>query len=199
MSPASDFPSACAVIAAWWRMVEVCLPSRENCGAVTFSPSGAATLDADWDAWVSGLYVPVLKPSLCALQIAAASQSLNAMLRAEHDLAQALPESAVCASLAAGRCALLDFVPPRGARLLERMRQAAVDSDATGHLPAVFAARAHVFHLPSVQVAGAYLLAECVLGAGDAGTALPDARVAAMVRRGLAGCSSVPAPLVAAA
>lgn len=180
-------------------MVEVCLPSHDACGAVTFRPSGAATLDAEWDAWVTALYVPLLRPSLCTLQDAAASQPLNVLLRADRDLGHALTESAARGSLAAGRCALLDFVPPRGAKLLERLRQAAVDSDAVGHLPTVFAARAQVFHLPSVQVAGAYLLVECVLGAGDAGVILPAARAAAMIQRGLAGCSPVPAQLVAAA
>ncbi len=191
--PASD----AAVIAVWWRIVEVCLPSHETCGAATFCPGGGRNLDADWDEWIAGMFMPLLGPSLSALQDVATSQSLDRLLAADGDLGRSLSGRAARGSLLAGRAALLDFVPPRGAKLLERLRGAAAERREAGHMATVFAVRAHVFHLPGVQVAGAYLLAECVLGAAEARLTLPAGRVAAMMQRGLAASFADPVRFVA--
>lgn len=80
-----------------------------------------------------------------------------------------------------GRRALLDFQPPQGARLLERLRHAAGENAMAGQLATVFAVRAHVFHLPGVQVSMALLLAECVLGAGVVGVTLPAERASGLM------------------
>lgn len=185
-APASDG----SVIAAWWRIAEVCLPSYETCGAATFCPRCDGNLDAEWDDWVAGMFVPVLGPSLSALQDAAAAQSLDLLLAADGALGRSLSRCAASGSLMAGRAALLDFIPPRGAKLLERLRGVAAARAEAGHMATVFAVRAHVFHLPAVQVAGAFLLAECLLGAAAVNVALPAGRAAAMMHRGLAACSA---------
>ena len=168
--PTSD---PAAEIAAWWRLVGLCLPSHEVCGAVTFVPAGSETLDADWDRWVAEVFLPVLHPSLTALQSAAARQDVAAVLAEDAALGAELPADLSGASLAAGRHLLTAFQPPQGARLLERLSEAALIGPSTGHLATVFAARGQAFHLPFLQVAGALLLAECVLGADAAGVTLP--------------------------
>lgn len=179
-------------IAAGWRVAELCLPSHESAGAASFRPRGAETLDADWDAWVAEVFAPAITLSLISLREAAEAQSVGALLAADAGLGAGLPAAAAAGSLAAGRRALLDFVPPRGARLLERLREAAAANKAAGHMATVFAVRAHIFHLPSVQVSGALLLAECVLGAGSVGVTLPAARAAGMLRRATAAPACAP-------
>ncbi len=180
MSPAARFAAATAEITGWWRVVEMCLPAHEAGHAATFRPRGAETLDSDWDAWTATIFVPVLRPSLVSLQRAVAAQNLEALLAADAELGAALPETASRGSLLVGRRALLDFVPPRGAKLLERLRQNAEANDSAGHMATVFAVRTNVFHIPSVQASGALLLAECILGAG---VTLAAERVAGMLGR----------------
>ena len=184
-------PQEPADLAALWRMVELCVPSHEECGAATFLPRGAETLEADWQDWVATVYSPVLLPSLPGLQQSASGGAFNALLGGDAALGAALPVSAAGRSLAAGRRALLDFCPPQGAKLLERLREAAATNASAGHLATVFAARAHAFHLPSVQCGAAFLLAECVLGASAVGITLSADRTAELL--GTAGrCCAVP-------
>jgi hypothetical protein len=178
-----------ADLTALWRMVELCLPPHEECGAATFLPHGEETFDRDWQAWSAEIYGPVLRPALLAQQCAAAGASPAGMLREDEELGAALPEPAARRSLAAGRRVLLDFTPPQGAKLLERLREAAAVSDEAGHLVTVFAVRAHIFHLPAVQVAASFLLAECVLGATSAGLTLPARRTASLLHN---ACSTLP-------
>lgn len=181
-----------AEVAAWWRLVELCLPSHEECGALTFAPSGGETLEEEWALWVGGIFHPVLRPSLPVLQSAAAAQDAVGLLAAEAGLGAALPPPAARRSLSAGRHLLLSFRPPQGARLLERLRETASAREDSGHIAAVFAARGHAFHLPFVQVAGALLLAECVLGAAQAGTALPADRAVEFLRTAMDGPVAFP-------
>ena len=168
--PTSD---PAAEIAAWWRLVGLCLPSHEVCGAVTFAPAGPETLEADWDRWVAEVFLPALHPSLTALQSAAARQDVVAVLAEDAAIGAELPADLSGGSLAAGRHLLTAFQPPQGARLLERLSEAALVDSSAGHLATVFAARGQAFHLPFLQVVGALLLAECVLGADAAGVTLP--------------------------
>lgn len=182
-----------AEIAAWWRLVELCFPSHDGCGALTFAPSGAETLEADWERWVAGIFLPVLHPSLLALQSAAAAQDGVRLISEDASLGTALPQDAALRSLAAGRHLLLSFQPPQGARLLERLREAVAPGGGYGHLATVFAARGNVFHLPFVQVAGALLLAECVLGADAAGVTLPAGRTVALMQGAMDGAAAAPA------
>jgi len=188
--PAAD---SAAEIAAWWRLVELCLPSHEECGALTFAPSGAETLEADWQRWTTGVFLPVLHPALIALQNAAAAQDAIRLLAGDAALGAALPREAARRSLAAGRHLLLASAPPQGAKLLERVRDAVATHDETGHLATAFAVRGNVFHLPFVQVAGALLLAECVLGAAAAGVTLPAGRTIDMMQSALDSMAEVPA------
>ena len=182
-----------AEIAAWWRLVELCLPSHEECGALTFSPSGAETLEADWQRWTTGVFLPVLHPALIALQNAAAAQDSVRLLAGDAALGAALSYEAAQRSRAAGRHLLLAFAPPQGAKLLERVRDAVSTDDETGHLATAFAVRGNIFHLPFVQVAGALLLAECVLGAAAAGVTLPAGRTIGMMQSALDSMAAVPA------
>lgn len=168
-------------VASWWRMVELCLPCHEVCGAATFAPTGAGTLEEDWAKWVQETFVTVLCPALFDLQAVADEQSLPGLLGREAVLSEALSAPARSRSLACGRQALLGQTPPQGAKLLERLRDTAVTEDNCGHLATIFALRGRIFHLPFLQVAGAYLLAEAVLGAESAGITLPAERVAAML------------------
>ena len=96
--PASD---PAAEITAWWRLVALCLPSHEECGAITFVPAGGETLEADWDRWVAGVFLPVLHPSLAALQSAAARQDAVAVLAEDAALGAELPADVSGGSLAA--------------------------------------------------------------------------------------------------
>jgi hypothetical protein len=182
-----------AEIAAWWRLVELCLPSHEECGALTFAPSGPETLGADWDRWVADTFLPVLHPSLLALQDAAAAQDSARLMAEDAALGAALSAQPAARSLSAGRHLLLSFQPPQGAKLLERLRDALSTHSGAGHLATVFAARGHVFHLPFVQVAGALLLAECVLGADAAGVTLPAGRTIALMQGAMESMAAVPA------
>ncbi len=156
------------------------MPSHACSIPATFRPRGVETLDSDWDAWTEAIFVQALRPSLVVSQEASAAQNFQALLAADAALGAALPQASSSASLSAGRRVLLDFIPPRGAKLLERLRGAAEANDAAGHLATVFAVRANIFHIPSVQASGALLLAECILGAG---VALPAVRTAEMIRR----------------
>lgn len=194
--PDSIIPEEQANLAALWRMVELCLPAHDECGAVTFLPRGGETLEADWQSWLASVYAPVIAPSLPSLQDLAASAAFTALLGADASFGAALPEAAAQRSLAAGRRALLDFRPPQGAKLLDRLRETAASNNAAGHLATVFAARAHAFHLPAVQTAAALLLAECILGASAVGLTLSATRTAELL--GVAGRCASPAPQLAA-
>lgn len=185
-----------APLAALWRMVELCLPAHEECGAVTFLPRSGETLEADWQDWLASVYAPVLAPALPSLQHLAAEASFTALLGADASLGADLPEPAAQRSLAAGRRALLDYRPPQGAKLLDRLRETATANSAAGHLATVFAARAHAFHLPAVQTAAAMLLAECVLGANAVGVTLSARRTGELL--GAAGRCAAPAPQLVA-
>ncbi|MBE2180556.1 MAG: hypothetical protein IAE97_08805 [Chthoniobacterales bacterium] len=173
---------AAAEVAAWWRLVELCLPSHEACGAATFRPAGAETLGKDWEEWVREIFHPVLRPSLFSLQAAAAAQDVRTLAEVDGRLGFALPGPAAQGSLAAGRRVLFGCVPPQGSRMLERLRSIAGNDGTVGHMATVFSARAHVFHLPSVQMAGAMLLAECVLGAESVGVVLSASRTVEMLQ-----------------
>ena len=189
--PDPRVPEEQADLTALWRMAELCLPAHEECGAVTFLPRGGETLEVDWQDWLASVYEPILAPAMPPLQHLAATASFTALLGADASLGAALPESASQRSLAAGRRALLDFRPPQGARLLDRLRETAAANTEAGHLATVFAARAHAFHLPAVQVAASLLLAECVLGASAIGLTLSVNRMAGML--GAAGRRAAPA------
>jgi len=188
--PTSD---SAAEIAAWWRLVGLCLPSQEECGAITFVPVGSETLEVDWDRWVTEVFLPVLYPSLTALQSAAARQDLAAVLAEDAALGAGLPADLSDGSLTAGRHLLAAFRPPQGARLLERLSEAAVIERSVGHLVTVFAARGQAFHLPFLQVAGALLLAESVLGADAAGVTLPAPQTIRMLQSALDRMAALPA------
>ena len=192
MSRTHTTTGAAAAIAERWRLVELCLPCQRGCGQATFRPAGEETFDADWDAWLGRVFVPLLQPTMVALQACVAAQSFTALLGADAGLGAALgaPESA--GSLSAGRHALLSCAPPRGAKILERLRAAAAANSSAGHLATVFAVRGQVFHLPSVQLSGALLLAECILGATGAGLLLPADRVADFMAR--AAVNAAPPP-----
>lgn len=182
-----------AEIAAWWRLVELCLPSHDACGALTFAPSGPETLEADWERWVADTFLPVLHPSLLALQDAAAAQDCARLLAGDAALGAALSAVASARSLSAGRDLLVSFQSPQGARLLERLRDAVSANSEAGHLATVFAARGNIFHLPFVQVAGALLLAECVLGADAAGVTLPAGRTIDLMQGAMDSMAAIPA------
>lgn len=182
-----------AEIAGWWRLVELCLPSHEQCGAITFMPAGAESLEADWDRWVTGVFLPTLYPALTALQSAAARQDAACLLAEDAALGAALPAAAASGSLAAGRHLLVSFGPPQGAKLLEKLRETAAVDLCAGHLATAFAVRGQVFYLPFLQVAGALLLAECVLGADAAGVTLPAARTIGLLQGALDRLAALPA------
>ena len=188
--PASD-PTA--EITAWWRLVALCLPSHEECGAITFAPAGCETLEADWDRWVAGVFLPVLHPSLAALQSAAAWQDTVAVLAEDAALGADLPADLSGGSLAAGRHLLTAFQHPQGARLLERLSEAARVNPSVGNFATVFAARGQAFHLPFLQVAGAFILAECVLGADAAGVTLSAAQTTGLMQSALDRVAVLPA------
>lgn len=147
-------------------------------------------MEADWDEWVRSVFHPVLRPALFSLQAAAAAQDLPALVSVDRRLGAALSASAARGSLAAGRKVLFGCVPPQGARMLERLCAVAGSDEEAGHLASVFSVRGHVFHLPSVQSAGAMLLAECVLGAESLGMTLSASRTVAMLQ---GAAESVPA------
>lgn len=182
-----------AEIAAWWRLVELCLPSHEECGALTFTPAGAETLQADWEQWLTDTFLPAVHPSLAALQSAAATQDVARVLSGDAALGRSLSSAAARGSLAAGRHLLLSFQPPQAAKLLERLREAAAMDNQVGHAATVFAVRGRTFHLPFLQVAGALLLAECVLGADAAGVTLPAPRTACLLQSALDRMAALPA------
>ena len=182
-----------AEIAAWWRIVELCLPSHDECGAVTFAPSGEESLEAEWNRWLTGVFFPVLYPALTELQSAAAAQDVARVLSGDAALGRSLSSAAAWGSLVAGRHLLLSFQPPQAAKLLERLREAAAAEKSRGHLATVFAVRGQTFHLPFLQVAGALLLAECVLGADAAGVTLPAARTIGLLQSALDRMAAWPA------
>jgi hypothetical protein len=186
-------------VASWWRMAELCLPCHEVCGAATFAPSGVKSLDDEWRQWVEGMYVPVISPALLTLQKATEGPSLAALLDHDSALGAVLVEPARKRSLSCGREVLLGQTPPQGAKLLERLRETAQTKENCGHLATLFAVRGGVFHLPYLQLAGAYVLAEAVLGADSVGLTLPADRVAVMlgVARAAVTSGENPAHLVA--
>ena len=88
---------------------------------------------------------------------------------------------------------LTAFQHPQGARLLERLSEAARVNPSVGHFATVFAARGQAFHLPFLQVAGAFLLAECVLGADAAGVTLSAAQTTGLMQSALDRVAVLPA------
>jgi len=193
MPEAVPIADPAAEIASWWRLVELGLPSHEGCGALTFAPAGAETFRADWERWLDDLFVPVLHPALVALQSAAAAQDLARLVREDAALETALPEEAAGRSRTAGQHLILSHRPPQGAKLLERWRDRVSRGEVSGHLVTVFAARGEAFHLPFVQLCGALLLAECVLGADAVGVTLPAARTVELLQGALRRPVAVPA------
>ena len=177
-------------------MAELCLPSHEECGAITFRPRGQETLEEDWNGWLLGTRTQILRDAFLALHKHASEQSFASVLAADAALGAALPEFAAQASLAEGRRALLGFTPPRGAKLIERLREAAASNEAAGHLATVFAVRAQAFHIPAVQAETGLVLAECILGAGSVGLTLTAARSADLMAAAFA-VAPAPAQLVA--
>jgi|688.fasta_scaffold175301_3 hypothetical protein len=198
MSLPGESPASTSDLTALWRLVELCLPCHEVVGAATFQPAGAESLAADWERWVREIFGPVLRPSINVLQEAAARQDLPDLLRLDASLGAALPACAARESSAVGRRALLDFTPPQGAKLLERLRHAAAENPTAGQLATIFAVRAHVFHLPGVQVAQALLLAECILGSGSIGVTLPAPWVSELMELALRQLSAAPSLQVVA-
>lgn len=181
-----------AEIAAWWRLVELCLPTHDKCGALTFAPSGTETLEGDWERWVTDVFLPVLHPALLSLQIAAAAQDGVGLLSEDAALGAALTADAGQRSLLCGRHLLLACQPPQGAKFLERLRETALHRAEAGQLATIFAVRGQVFHLPFVQVAGALVLAECVLGTDAAGVTLPAARTIDLMQGAMDSVAAVP-------
>ncbi len=188
--PAAD---PAAEIASWWRLVELCFPTHEVSGALTFAPSGSETLEAEWSRWVADTFLPVLHPSLLAMQNAAAAQDSALLLAEDAALGAALPADAALRSLSAGRHLSLSVQPPQGAKILERWRDTVMLRSDAGHLATAFSVRGNIFHLPSVQVAGALLLAECVLGADASGVTLPAGRTTEMMQSAFDSIATVPA------
>lgn len=184
---------AAAQLAAWWSVVELCLPSHRDCRASTFRPAGAETLRTDWDVWLETIFRPSIEPALDSLAVAAGAGNSAGVLAADAALGRSLPAEERAASLRAGREVLLDYAPPQGARLLERLRAAARDDRESGHLATVFAARGQAFHLPAVQLRAAFLLAECVTGSAAAGVTLRTEAAVEMMQAALPGGSSRPA------
>ena len=164
-----------------WRIAELCLPSHEECGAVTFRPRGGETFGDDWSAWLDGTRAQILRDAFLALHRHASEQCFASLLAADAALGAALPEFAARASLIEGRRALLGFTPPRGAKIIERLREASACNEAAGHLATVFSARAQAFHIPAVQAEMALVLAECILGASSVGLTLPAVRTAELM------------------
>jgi hypothetical protein len=192
MQPVAN-EDAAGEISSWWRTVELCLPCHGECGAASFRPAGAETLDADWERWVGGVYLPVLRPALTGAQDAARTSDLRHLTAIDARTAAALSGEASAGSLAAGRHLLFSCGPPQGARLLQLFAGAAREDDSTGHLATAFAVRGHVFHVPGVQLAGAFLLAEGVLGADSAGVTLPAGRAIALLHAALELSAAEPA------
>lgn len=184
---------AATQLAAWWSVVELCLPSHRNCRASTFRPAGAETLRADWDVWLETVFRPSIEPALDSLAIAASAGNAAAVLAADAALGRSLPAAERAASLRAGREVLLEYAPPQGARLLERLRAAAGNDSGSGHLATVFAARGQAFHLPAVQLRAALLLAECITGSAGVGITLRTDAAAEMLQAALLGGASRPA------
>ena len=116
-----------------------------------------------------------------------------AVLAEDAALGAELPADLSGGSLAAGRHLLTAFQPPQGARLLERLSEAARVNPSVGHLATVFAARGQAFHLPFLQVAGALLLAECILGADAARVTLPAAQTTGLMQSALDRVAFLPA------
>jgi hypothetical protein len=196
MSSPGQQESGLTVLTDLWRTVELCLPSHQECGAITFRPRGEETFVDDWHAWLAGLRAPILREAFLGLHCQASGQSFMALLGGDAALGAALPESAARASLAEGRRALLGSIPPRGAKLIERLREAAAANERAGHLAAVFAVRAQAFHIPAVQAEMALVLAECIFGAASVGLTLPAARSAELMVAASASATA-PAQLVA--
>ena len=146
--------------------------------------------------WLAGMRAQVLRDAFLGLHRCASEQSFAALLGADAALGAALPEFAARASLLEGRRSLLAFTPPRGAKLVERLRDTAVSNEAAGHLATVFAARAQAFHIPAVQAETALVLAECILGAASVGLTLPAARTADLMASAFS-VAPAPAQLVA--
>lgn len=185
--------NAASEIASWWRTVELCLPCHGECGAASFRPAGAETLEADWECWVGAVYLPVLRPALADVQDAARDNDLRRLVAVDARTGAALSAETAAGSLSAGRYLLLGCHPPQGARLLQLFAGAARENPSCGHLAAAFAVRGQVFHVPGVQLAGAFLLAECVLGADSAGVTLPAGRAIALLHAALELSAAEPA------
>lgn len=182
-------------LSSWWRLVELCCPRHAQCGAATFRPRDAGTLEADWDGWLDGVFLPAVRPRLAGLHAAASRQDIRQLCAEEKLLSAALSADASAASLQAGRCNLLGLRAPQGAKLLERWGASAPES---GHFAAVFVVRGQLFHLPLVQIAAALVLAELLLGSAAAGVTPENGRIAGFMHGAIGRMAAEPAPVLLA-
>lgn len=164
-------------------MVELCLPGHTQCGAATFCPTGWKTLEKEWDEWVEEIYLPTLACDLSFCYTLCALNEIGDYLNSDVMCGCMLEGAVGERSIAVGRRTLIDYLPPRGAKMLGQYRRMALNDTQRGHMVLVLLMRGFIFHLPVLEISIALLLAESVLGARSIGVTLPAEQLMDMIRR----------------
>ncbi len=134
-------------------------PLLDTTSQLTFAP-GDLDPDADWLAWLDQVFYAGLHDILTELLAAAVIEHAHDLLTLDSQIDDLLPPAAAVRSRILGWKLIHDFLPPRGARALGKLREWSISEGRSLHFHTVFATRCGVFNLPLSQVTIALLYKE---------------------------------------
>ena len=140
-----------------FRLVRLCAPDLATLGSITFD--GDASNEHKRRQWRDAVFVPVLVPALEAAW-SAGKQGFREMAAADTSLDAKLAGPLAKTSRAAGRMIAASMHAPAGEQGLEKFLRAIDRGESPGHMAAVFAARASIFHFPKDIILAGLVFAE---------------------------------------
>lgn len=140
-----------------FRLVRLCAPDLATLGSITFN--GDASNEHQRRQWRDSVFVPVLVPALRSAW-SSRKQGFREMAAADAVLDAKLAGPLAKTSRAAGRLIAASMHAPAGEQGLEKFLRAIERGESPGHMAAVFAARASIFHFPKDIILAGLVFAE---------------------------------------
>jgi hypothetical protein len=156
MKPAGD-QALLEMRAEIFRLVRLCAPDLATLGVITFD--GEAENEYQRRQWRDAVFVPVLFHAVGAAWLAG-KQGFREMAAADAALDAKLAGPIAKNSRAAGRLIAASMHAPAGEQGLEKFLRAIGRGESPGHMAAVFAARASIFHFPKDIILAGLVFAE---------------------------------------
>jgi hypothetical protein len=156
MKPAGD-QALLEMRAEIFRLVRLCAPDLATLRSITFD--GQAASERQRRQWRDAVFVPVLVPAVGAAWLAG-KQGFREMAAADASLDAKLAGPIAKSSRAAGRLIAASMHAPAGEQGLEKFLRAIDRGESPGHMTAVFAARASIFHFPKDIILAGLVFAE---------------------------------------